>query len=240
MKAMILAAGKGTRLGKITENIPKALLEINGKTALQIAVEKCTLYGFDDIIINVHHLADMVEDEVSKLNGLGFSISVSDEREQLLETGGGVYKAKRFFDNCPFLLYNVDIVSDFDLSALYKYHLEKKGLATLVVRKRPGNRFFLTDSKGLIRGWRNNATGEQVLVSGSSKGLSEIGFSGIHIVEPEIFNYMSEGVYSMTDTYLKLAGEHNIFTFRSDEGFWGDIGTPESLEYVRKISVKVN
>src|SRR5674476_246142 len=120
MKAMIFAAGLGKRLGDISEKIPKALVDINGKTALQMAVEKCTQYGFNDIIINVHHFADMVEDEVKKLNRIGFSVSVSDEREMLLENGGGLYKARDFFDTAPFLLYNVDIISDLDLSSLYR------------------------------------------------------------------------------------------------------------------------
>jgi len=232
---MILAAGKGTRLGKITESIPKALVEIDGRSALRYAVEKCTLHGFDDIIINVHHFAGMVEEEVSKLNEMGFRISVSDEREMLLETGGGLFKARDFFDSRPFLVYNVDIVSDLNLTSLYHFHLEKKGLATLAVRKRPGNRFYLVDGNGLIRGWRNNATGEQILTSPDSGNLSEIAFSSMHIVEPEIFNYMHEGKYTMTDLYLKLAGVHNIFTFRDDSGYWGDIGTPESLEYIRNL-----
>jgi NDP-sugar pyrophosphorylase family protein len=235
MKAMILAAGLGKRLGRITESIPKALMDIKGKTALQMAVEKCSAHGFYDIIVNVHHFADMVEDEVKRLNKIGFKISVSDEREMLLETGGGLYKARTFFDNNPFLIYNVDIISDLDLSALYKYHLEKKGLATLSVRNRSGNRFFLVDKSGLIRGWRNKATGEQILSGTATEELLEIAFSGMHIVEPEIFNYMYDGIYTMTTLYLKLAAGHNIFTFRDDTGYWGDIGTPESLEYVRGL-----
>jgi NDP-sugar pyrophosphorylase family protein len=232
---MILAAGKGTRLGKITESIPKALVDLDGRTALRYAVEKCSLHGFDDIIINVHHFADMVEEEVRNLNKAGFRVSVSDERDYLLETGGGLYKARDFFDKSPFLVYNVDIVSDLDLSALYRYHLEKRGIATLAVRNRPGNRFYLVDSNGLIRGWRNNATGEQILTGTGSGELSEIAFSSMHIVEPEIFKYMHDGKYTMTDLYLKLAAEHNIFTYRDDSGYWGDIGTPESLEYIRNL-----
>jgi len=233
MKAMIFAAGLGKRLGSITESIPKALVDINGKTALHLAVEKCSEHGFDDIIINVHHFAERVEDEVSKLNKLGFRISVSDERNKLLETGGGLYKAKWFFNKDPFLIYNVDIISDLNLSAFYKYHLEKRGLATLAVRHRPGNRFFLIDGSGIIRGWRNNATGEQIITSPVSTVLSEIAFSGMHIVEPSVFNYMSEGVYSMTNLYLEIAGEHDIHTYSDDSGFWGDIGTPASLEIAR-------
>ena len=235
MKAMIFAAGLGKRLGKITETIPKALVDIKGKTALQMAVEKCSAHGFDDIIINVHHFAEMVEAEVKRLNDLGYRITVSDERDMLLETGGGLFKARGFFDKHPFLIYNVDIISDLDLSTLYKYHLEKKGLATLAVRHRPGNRFYLIDKSGIIRGWRNNATGEQILTTTVSEDLSEIAFSSMHIVEPEIFKFMEEGVYTMTTLYLKLAGEHNIFTLIDDNGYWGDIGTPESLEYVRNL-----
>ena len=209
---MIMAAGKGTRLGKITESIPKVLVEIHGKTALQLAVEKCTQFGFDDIIINVHHFADMVEDEVLRLNKIGFRISVSDERDILLETGGGLFKARGFFDTNPFLIYNADIISDMDLSALYSYHLEKKGLATLAVRKRNGNRFYLVDKSGRIRGWRNVTTGEEKLAGSVSEELFEIAFSSMHIVEPEIFNYMYDGIYTMTDLYLKLAEKHNIYS----------------------------
>lgn len=232
---MIFAAGLGKRLGKITETVPKALVDIYGKTALQIAVEKCNAHGFNDIIVNVHHFADTVEDEVKRLNKLGYRISVSDERNGLLETGGGLFKARGFFDNNPFLIYNVDIISDHDLSALYRYHIKKKGLATLAVRHRQGNRFYLIDKSGIIRGWRNNATGDQILTTSSSVGLSEIAFSGMHIVEPEIFNYMHEGAYTMTNLYLNLAAEHNINTLLDDSGYWGDIGTPESLNYVRKL-----
>jgi len=234
MKAMIFAAGLGKRLEKITENIPKALVDINGKTALNLAVEKCTDYGFNDIIINVHHFADMVEDEASRLNKMGFRISVSDEREMLLETGGGLYKARGFFDKNPFLIYNVDIISDLDLSSLYSFHIKNNGLATLAVRNRPGNRFYLVNESGLIRGWTNKLTGEKILVGAVSEKLTEIAFSSMHIVEPEIFDFMNEGIYTMTAQYLKLAGEHNIYTFKHDEGFWADIGTPENLEQVRK------
>jgi NDP-sugar pyrophosphorylase family protein len=235
MKAMILAAGKGTRLGKITESIPKALVEVNGKTALHYAVEKCTKHGFDDIIINVHHFADMVEEEVRKLNKMGFRISISDEREMLLETGGGLYKARDFFDKGPFLVYNVDIVSSLDLSELYRYHIEKKGLATLAVRKRQGKRFYLVNNSGRLCGWRNIETKEEILSVKTTEDLYEIAFSSMHILEPEIFNYMHDGIYTMTDLYLKVATDHNIFTFRDDSGYWGDIGTPETLEYVRSL-----
>jgi NDP-sugar pyrophosphorylase family protein len=237
MKAMIFAAGLGKRLGSITQKIPKALVDINGKTALHIAVERCAAHGFNDIIINVHHFADLVEAEVAKLNKMGFRISVSDERDMLLENGGGLYKARRFFDNSPFLLYNVDIISDLDLSALFRMHKDRKGLATLAVRNRPGKRFLLVDRNGQLRGWRNVATGEEILAGNTEEKLIEIAFSSMHIVEPEIFNYMSEGIYTMIDLYLRLAADHKIYTLKHDDGYWVDVGTPESLEHVRRLLI---
>jgi len=233
---MIFAAGMGKRLGKLTETIPKALVDVNGKTVLQRAVERCSYHGFDDIVINVHHFADMVEEEVNRLNRMGFRISISDEREKLLENGGGLYKAKWFFDKNPFLLYNVDIISDLDLSALYRLHVQKKGLATLAVRNRPGKRYIMIDREDRLRGWKNIETGEEILAGvASSEDLSVIAFSSMHIVEPEIFNYMKEGKYSMIDLYLELAADHEIFTLKHNEGYWVDVGTPESLERVRKL-----
>jgi len=233
-----MAAGKGIRLGKITETIPKALLDINGKSLLRLAVENCSASGFDDIIINIHHLADLVEQEIVRLKKDGYKIAVSDERDMLLETGGGLYKARDFFDNNPFLLYNADTLTDLDLSVLYRYHLDIKGLATLAVRNRPGERLFLIDREGLLKGWCNKATGEQITACEETEILTEIAFSGRHIINPEIFNYMSEGVYTMTALYLHLADSHKIVTYREDGGYWLTVGTPEDLENVREFFSK--
>jgi NDP-sugar pyrophosphorylase family protein len=235
MKAMIMAAGKGTRLGKITETIPKVLIDIKGKSLLQIAVETCTRYGFDDIIVNVHYMADMVEEEIRRLNRLGFRITVSDERELLLENGGGLYKAKGFFDNKPFLVYNADIVTDLDLSSLYHYHIKKNGLATLAVRNREGSRFLLVDSEGVLKGWCNIATGEKILAVNEEEGLTRIGFSSIQIIDPEIFKYMKNGIYTVVSLYLELVSTHNIYTIRHDDGYWFNVGTPEELGKVREF-----
>src|SRR4030043_164936 len=238
MKAMILAAGKGTRLGKITDNIPKGLLEVNGKSLLRLAVENCSAYGFEDIIINVHHLADMVEDEIERLIRDGFKITVSDERDMLLETGGGLFKARDFFDTNPFLLYNAHTITDLDLSVLYRHHLKMKGLATLAVRNREGKRYLLIDKEGLMKGWCNKVTGERIIACEETEDLSEIAFSGRHIIEPEIFNYMSDGVYTMTALYLHLAESHKIFTYREDGGYWITVGTPEDVENAREFFSK--
>ena len=232
---MILSAGKGTRMRKITETVPKVLVDINGKSLLRRAVEKCVEHGFDDIIINVHHFADMVEVEIERLKRLGYRITVSDERNELLDTGGGLYKAKDFFDTDPFLLYNADIITDFDLTELLGYHRKKGGLATLAVRHRPGNRYLLVNEEGLLCGWCNNLTGERIIARGNDKNLSEIAFSSMHIIDPEIFNYMSDGIYSMTPLYLNLASSHRIYTLLSDSGYWFNTGTPEILDEVRKF-----
>jgi N-acetyl-alpha-D-muramate 1-phosphate uridylyltransferase len=235
MKAMILAAGKGTRMGEITGSIPKVLVDIYGKSLLRLAVEKCTAEGFDDIIINIHHFADMVEDEIARLRKMGFRITVSDEREKLLETGGGLYNAKDFFDEEPFLLYNADIITDFPISDLLALHKKKKGLAALAVRNREGKRFFLVNHEGLLRGWCNTSTGERIIAGEDDEKLSAIAFSSIHIIDPEIFNYMSEGIYTMTALYLQLISDHKIHTLLNNDGYWFNVGTPEILEEVREL-----
>lgn len=235
MKAMIMAAGKGTRLGKMSETIPKSLLEINGRTLLRRSVENCSAFGFDEIIVNVHHLADLVEAEIGNLRKDGFNITISDERDLLLETGGGLYKARHFFGSEPFLLCNADTLTDLDLNAFYNYHLKMKGLATLAVRNRPGNRYFLADAEGMLKGWCNKATGERIIAGEEKYPLKEIAFSGRHIIDPEIFNYMSDGIYTLTALYLHLAELRNIFTYLENGGYWLTVGTPEDLEVARKF-----
>jgi NDP-sugar pyrophosphorylase family protein len=152
----------------------------------------------------------------------------------LMETGGGLYKARSFFDSDPFLLYNADIITDLDLRKLYNYHIERKAIATLAVRKRPGNRFFLINRVGVLRGWISRATGENIVCGGNEEELSEIAFSGIHIIDPSIFDYMHKGVFTMTNLYLRLASSRNIQTFTCNDGYWFDIGTPEKLEEARR------
>ncbi len=235
MKAMIFAAGVGKRLGQITQTVPKALVEIGGKSILRICVEKLNREGFDDIIINVHHLADMLEKEVRILIQEGFRISVSDERDELLETGGGLFKARWFFGKEPFLVYNTDIISNIDLSEMMRSHIKNDSIATLAVAERDHDRVFLTDDKGLIFGWKNRKTGERIISREITGHVEELSFSGIHIVNPRIFSYMSEGVYSMTSLYLDIAGREKISTYRHDNDLWIDIGTPEQLDLARRM-----
>lgn len=231
---MIMSAGKGTRLGTITEKIPKVLVEINGKSLLHNAVETCTRHGFDEIIVNVHYMAAMVEEEIRKLNKLGFTVAVSDEREQLLENGGGLYKARDFFNDKPFLVYNADIVTDLDITSLFHYHQMNHGLATLAVRNRPGNRFLLVNSQGILKGWCNNQTGEKILYAEEGKDLTKVGFSSLQIIEPEIFKLMHNGIYTLVSLYLDLASTNKINTFRHDNGYWFNVGTPRELESARE------
>ena len=233
MKCMIFAAGLGTRLGKITNRIPKALVKINGKSLLRIAVEKCVSEGFDEIIINIHHHPERMYEEVKRLKKLGYDINVSDETDLLLDTGGGLYKALNLFDDNPFLVYNVDIVTDISLKDLYNYHTQHDGLATLLTPTRNGNRFLLVDDDNRLCGWCNKAT-EEKIISRDIPNLSEISFCGIHIISPEIFSLMRYGVYSLTPLYLELAKTHDIYTYKDNSGYWFDVGTPEKLKEARK------
>ena len=231
MKAMIFAAGMGTRLGDMTRYNPKALIEINGKSVLERAVEKLTDQGFDDIIVNIHHFADKVESSIKQLRKKGYRITISDERSHLLETGGGLQKAAWFFVDEPFLVYNSDIITDFDLLELFDYHMKTKGIATLAVMERKDHRHFLVDANSTLAGWRNNLTGEEIISRPSPEILTKAAFCGIHILDPEIFRYMAPGEYSLTSFYLELTGKVTINAYFYRMGYWTDIGTIDDLRF---------
>ncbi len=232
MKAMIFAAGLGTRLRPITNDRPKALAEINDVTLLEIAVKRLKIHGFEEIIINVHHYADMVEDYLKSHDNFGANITISDERAQLLDTGGGLKKASWFFNkNEPFLLYNVDIITDVDLTAFYEFHKKNKALATLLVRHRPGNRFLLMAPGNRLCGWENTATGEKIIACPIDSEFERIAFSGLHVIDPLLFDLMTEnGVFSIVQTYLRLARDHMILGYVDDSSYWMDAGTPQKLK----------
>ncbi|MCI0522748.1 MAG: NTP transferase domain-containing protein [Bacteroidales bacterium] len=234
MKAMIFAAGLGTRLGELSRERPKALVEISGRSALGLACEKLTSCGFDDIIVNIHHHPALMLEEIKKLRSEGFKITVSDESSGLLDTAGGLLKARPFFSVEPFICYSVDIFTDLDLREMYNKHMATGALATLATRHRPGTRFLLVDKNGRMCGWRNVATKEEITTKGNSSGLSETGFSSIQVLSPSIFDLMPEGIYSLTSLYLMLVREHKIMTYQHDEGYWFDCGTPANLEKIRK------
>lgn len=235
MKALIFAAGLGTRLRPLTNDKPKALVEINGKTLLQITVEKLVAFGFDDILVNVHHFADLMIETVEKNNGWGAKITISDERKELLETGGGLKKAAWFFnDGQPFLVHNVDVIHDLDLQKLYQFHLQNKALATLAIRKRSTSRYLLFSNEMELSGWQNIKTGEVKIAKETIGQLWSFGFSGIHIINPKIFSLLTEsGKFSIINPYLRMAKTELIQGFDHSDSVWIDVGKHESLESAR-------
>ncbi len=225
---MILAAGLGTRLKPFTENHPKALLPINGKTLLQRNVEYLHSFGINNIIVNVHHFADQIISTIKENNGWGCNVLVSDETTEVLETGGGLKKAAHFLKNSsePFVLMNADILTDLDLAAMKINFDSNNVLATLAVTNRQTSRYLLFDENNMLCGWLNDKTGEQKGKAGTKKA-----FSGIHIMSPTIFDYIiEEGKFSMIDLYLRLASErHKINGYDHSNGKLLDVGKPESV-----------
>lgn len=229
MKAMIFAAGLGTRLQPITTSIPKALVKVRGKALLEHAIEKLKLSGIDEIIINVHHFPDQIIAFINS-KSFGIPIQISDERNLLLNTGGGLKKAATFFDKNAFLVYNVDIISDIDLSEPINVHLKNKAVATLVVRDRDTKRYLLFDENNILCGWKNIETGEQIIVN-ENKEMTPLAFSGIHIIDPLIFDLMPDDeCFSMIDLYLEIAKFHTIKAFNDKNSNWMDVGKIEQLE----------
>jgi len=230
MRAMILAAGLGTRLQPLTDNLPKALVKIRDKTLLEIAINNLVRNGFDKIIINVHHFAEQVINFIDQ-NNFGADITISDERDKLLDTGGGLKKASQFFkDDKPFLLYNVDIISNLNLKTLYKAIIKSNSIATLTVRKRESGRYLLFNSENILCGWKNTKTGE-LINNCNIDFLDEFAFSGIHIINPEIFSFMpDDDVFSMIDLYLDIMRDNKIIACIDNDSFWLDVGKVESLK----------
>ncbi len=230
MKAMIFAAGKGTRLKPLTDYTPKALVEINGIPLLELVIKKLISSGVKEIIINVHHLADQIINFLKRNNNFGIRIEISDESNHLLDTGGGLKKASWFFDdNQPFILHNTDIVSNINLNHLIGYHESKKALATLAIRNRISNRYFLFNDNYELCGWKNIKT-EKEIITKKSNQLNEYAFSGIHIINPEIFKYFqSEERFSIINTYMDLSKIKTISGYQHNKNYWFDIGTQEKL-----------
>ena len=234
MKALILAAGLGTRLMPLTESIPKALLKLNGTTLLEIAIRKLASEGFNEIIVNVHHHAGQVIEFLSKNPFKDLKIAISDETEELLDTGGAILKARWFLDGeKPFAVHNVDIISNISFHKLLADHLEKGSLATLSVMDRQTKRYFLFDETLRLNGWTDTSTGEIQWAGEEPPFAINLAFSGIHIISPEIFSLMNEsGKFSIIGTYLKLAATHPIYGSKQESITWFDLGKPEQIEAV--------
>lgn len=236
MKAMILAAGFGTRLRPLTNERPKALVEIAGRTLLEITLSRLRSFGVREVIVNAHHFADKIVEFLQKNGNFGMRIEVSRE-ETLLDTGGGLKNAARFFlegpsrGDEPFILHNVDVISAIDLRRMIEFHRDHRAMATLAVQERETSRYLLFDTQMHLCGRQAGREGPTELVRSSDR-VQALAFSGIHIVSPGIFAKMSEeGVFSIIDAYLHLAAQgENILAFRADEYYWRDLG---KVEHVR-------
>ncbi len=235
MKAMVLAAGLGTRLRPLTNHRPKALVEVAGRTMLEITLERLRAFGIRDVIINVHHFADQIAGYLEANRNFGMRIEISRE-DVLLDTGGGLKKAAPFFlrdsarENEPFVLHNVDVISTIDLQRMIESHSYNEALATLAVQKRESARYLLFDEEATLCGRRSGPTPKDEIVR-DSRHADPLAFCGIHVISPRIFSRMTEeGIFSIMDVYLRLAavGE-KIMAFRADEFYWRDLGKPENV-----------
>lgn len=230
MKAMILAAGLGSRLKPWTDKHPKALAVVNGKSLLQRNIEYLHGFGIHQVIVNVHHFADQVIRAIEENNGWGSEITISVESDAVLETGGGLKKAGWFFDDGDFVLMNADVLTDLNLYAMMESHRAQNPLATLATRNRDTSRYFLFDNEETLCGWRNVKTGEEIL-SRSVTPLHQLAFSGMHIISPDIFALIKkEGKFSMVDLYLNIASGHIIKSYQDNSSSFIDVGKPESIE----------
>jgi NDP-sugar pyrophosphorylase family protein len=235
MKAMVLAAGLGTRLRPLTDNRPKALVQVAGRTLLEITLARLRVFGVREAIINVHHFADMVVEYLRANDNFGMRIAISHE-DLLLDTGGGLKKAAKFFledsseDGPPFILHNVDVISTIDLKRMVQFHVENQALATLAVQDRDTSRYLLFDPALHLCGRRLGREGKTELARPSPQ-LQALAFSGIQVISPRLLAMMSEeGAFSIINVYLHLAAQgEKILSFRADEYYWRDLGKPDQV-----------
>jgi len=235
MKAMILAAGLGTRLRPLTDDRPKALVEIAGRTLLELTLERLRTFGIHEVIINVHHFADKVVDYLRAHRDFGMRIVISREHV-LLDTGGGLKKAAWFFlenagtSHDPFLLHNVDVLSTIDLRRMAEVHAQGNALATLAVQNRKTSRYLLFDSYMRLCGRRSGEDGRPELVRAAAD-VTARAFSGIHVISPKLLSMLNEaGAFSIIPSYLRLAAQGDtIQAFQADEYYWRDLGKPENI-----------
>ncbi|MGM9841975.1 MAG: NDP-sugar synthase [Candidatus Limisoma sp.] len=235
MKAMIFAAGLGTRLRPLTDNKPKALVEVAGVPMLERVIVNLKSYGFTDIVINVHHFGEQIIDFVESHRRFDINIAISDERNELLDTGGGILHARHLLDDGePFLVHNADILTDLNLSELYAHHLNSHADATLLVAERTTSRYLLFDDNHTLRGWTNIKTGEIRPEGISTADLQTLAFGGIHVISPSIFDalsgYTDQRKFSITPFYVDSCTSLNIKGFSPAEDYrWFDIGKLETL-----------
>jgi len=236
MKAMIFAAGLGTRFKPWTDKHPKALAPVNGKSLLQRNVEWLQQYGIKDVIVNVHHFPEQVMQAIQANKGWGSNITISDERGQLLETGGGLKKARPYFDsNESFVTINVDILTDLNLDKLIHFHTQNRPLISFAVSDRKTSRYFLFDEKLRLCGWENVKTGDKRMSIEKEKLLQKA-YSCVVVFQPEIFSLMKQqGKFSLVDVYLDLAADHKILGYDHTGDRLVDVGKPESVAVAEKL-----
>jgi NDP-sugar pyrophosphorylase family protein len=230
MKAMILAAGLGTRLKEYTIDKPKALVEVEGRPLIAYIIEKLVQHGFTSIVVNVHHFADQIVNYLNA-NNFGVTIQISDETEQLLDTGGAILKAKQFLDGDePFLVHNVDILSNINLKSFMQYHVEHNSLATLAVGNRESTRKFLFNEQMQLVGWRNSLINKEIIAIETESDLNAFAFAGIHVISPHFFELVhTKGPFSIVDSYLSLCAKQRLMGFDTTQNFVLDIGKVPSL-----------
>lgn len=231
MKAMILAAGLGSRLRPMTDKKPKALVKLFNMSLLEIQIRKLISAGVNSIIINVHHYAGQIIDFVKVNNSFGINIEFSDESDKLLDTGGGIVKASWFLkDNKPVIVSNTDIISDLDYNSMIKHHIKLKNLVTLAVRNRKSSRYLMFDTNNLLCGWKNTSTKETIHYN-DKPAAYESAFSGIHILSPGFFQLRHpEGKHSIIKTYLRLSAKERIMAYNHDHTIWYDVGKVDTLK----------
>ncbi len=228
-KAMIFAAGLGSRFKPWTDNHPKALALVNGKSLLQHNIEYLQQYGIRDVVVNVHHFADQVIDAIEKNKSWGSNIVISDEREQLLETGGGLLKAKDLLQSTPFITLNADFLTDLDINKLVAFHNRTNALISFGITDRITSRYFLFDEDNRLCGWRNTNTGDE-RISIAKDNLKPMAYSCIVVFQPEIFQLIPQrGKFSLVDTYLSLAAAHPIYGYDHSGDKLVDVGKTESV-----------
>ena len=231
MKAMVLAAGLGTRLRPLTDDRPKALVEIRGRSLLEITLTRLKQFGVRAVMVNVHHFADMILDHLKAHDSFGLAVEISRE-PVLLDTGGGLKKAAYFFldSSEPFILHNVDVISTIDLAHLLEWHTKAGALATLAVQGRASSRYLLFDERLRLCG-RRSQSGEAEMVRPAAR-VEELAFCGIHVISPRLLLRLEEdGAFSIIQSYLRLAREgESILRFRADGHYWRDLGKVQNLE----------
>lgn len=237
---MLFAAGLGTRLKPFTDHHPKALAPVNGKPLLQRNIEYLKGFGINDFIINVHHFADQIQAFLNHYQNFGVNIVLSHEDKEPLETGGGLVKASWFFTDqkLPFLVMNADILTDLNIGEIVTYHQKHKPLATLAVTNRKSSRNFLFNDDEILCGWINHSTGERRMARIQEEQFKEGAFTCVHVIDPAIFPLIKQtGKFSIIDTYLDLAKNHEIRGFFHNQDCVIDVGRPESIIEAEKYFI---